>query len=194
MLLHFLVVFLFSCIAVLIVPFVKVYTNGLTDADYIQPVFAAVLTLAYAVRCLRTPYNILILAGGHYKQTQTCHIVAAVLNIVISVAAVWLWGLVGIAIGTLVALTYQTLWMMIYNSKNLLKWPLRKIIKQLLVDTLTAVIILVSTCWVELHTVSYWGWFRMAVPVALIAFAVTVIMAMLFYGSHMKGIVRSLKK
>lgn len=187
-LLHFAVVFLFSCVAVLIVPFVTVYTHGLTDTNYVQPAFGAVLTLAYAVRCLRTPYNILILAGGHYKQTQTCHLMAAAMNLVISIAAVRCWGLVGIALGTLAALTYQTVWMVVYNSKNLICWPIGSVLKQLGVDALTAGVILLATCWIELSAVSYWGWFCMAVPVALIAAGVTAGMAWLFYGRQLKSL------
>lgn len=173
MALHFLTVFLFSCMGRLIVPFVQVYTDGLTDAEYIQPIFAGVLVLAYAVRCLRTPYNILILAGGHYKQTQTCHIVAAVLNLAISVAAVSAWGLVGIALGTLTALMYQTGWMIYYDSKNLIRWPLGRVAKQTAADILTAVLIFGATGGIRLGTVTYLGWFVMAVQVAAVAFAIT---------------------
>lgn len=186
--LHAIVVFLFSCIAVLIVPFIRVYTDGLTDAEYQQPLFAAVLTLAYGIRCLRTPYNMLILAGGHYRQTQRCHIVAAVLNILISVFAVMNWGLVGVAIGTLVAFSYQTVWMAVYNSRHLLKWNVKRTVRQFAVDLLTVGIILLATSVFELREISYWGWICMAVPVALIALFVTAIMTKVFWGAQIKGL------
>ena len=189
--LHFSTVFLFSCIAHLIVPFIKVYTSGINDGNYIQPSFALVITLAYAIRCLRTPYNILVLAGGHYKQTQSCHIVSAILNIVVSVVAVKIWGLVGIAIGTLIAFSYQTIWMMIYNSKNLLKWPLRKMAKQLFADLLTTLLICTAAYWVKLNEISYFGWFVMAVTVAAIALIVTISVAFIFYGSELKNIIKN---
>ncbi len=192
--LHLIVVFLFSCIGILIVPFVKVYTFGLTDAEYSQPAFAALLTIAYAIRCLRTPYNIMILAGGHYKQTQRCHITATVLNLVISVLTVKLYGLVGIAIGTFVALTYQTLWMMMYNTHNLLMLPWKKIVKQLAIDGLAAILILVSTGWLKLQTISYLGWLGLAIPVALIALVITVGCAYLFYRRELLALFHSSKK
>lgn len=177
--LHLFVVFVFSCVAVLIVPFIRVYTNGLTDAEYVQPAFAAILTLAYGIRCLRTPYNMMILAGGHYKQTQKCHIAAAVLNIVISVFAVRRWGLIGIALGTLAAFTYQTLWMVWYNSRALLRLPLRRTMKRFLADAAAATAIVLVLQGLELRTVSYWGWFCMAVPAAVIALVITGIMGVL---------------
>lgn len=178
--LHYVTVFLFACVGILIVPFVRVYTDGLTDADYIRPVFAAVLTLAYWIRCLRTPYNILILAGGHYKQTQRCHVTAAAINLVLSVVTVKLWGLVGVAVGTLAALAYQTVWMVVYDSKNLLRWPLGKVIRRLGLDALAFGLIFLGTRWVSLGEVSYWGWLRMAVPVGLVALGATVLTAAVF--------------
>ena len=85
---------LFGCTCILIVPFVRVYTLGVTDANYIQPLFAVILTLAQAFRCIRLPYNVLILSGNHYKQTQNSYIVAAMINIVTSVLLVFKFGLI----------------------------------------------------------------------------------------------------
>ena len=45
-------VVLFSCTGALIVPFVRLYTKAITDADYIQPVFALALLMAEAVNCM----------------------------------------------------------------------------------------------------------------------------------------------
>ena len=60
----------------------------------------------------------MILAGGHYKQTQNNYIIAAIINIVISILFVNILGLAGVAIGTLLAMFYQTIWMacLLYTS------------------------------------------------------------------------------
>ena len=126
--------FIFGVTAILIIPFVEVYTSGIHDANYIQPLFAVLIVAANAGHCLRLPYNLLILAGGHYKQTQNNYIIAVIINIVISILFVNILGLAGVAIGTLLAMFYQTIWMAIYDSKNLIHWPIKYFIKQLLVD------------------------------------------------------------
>lgn len=179
--LHGITVFLFSCTGILIVPFVRVYTAGLTDANYIQPIFANVLVLAYAVRCLRTPYNMFILAAGHYKQVQQCHVVAAVLNVVISVVAVYTWGLVGIAIGTLAALLYQTLWMVLYDAKYLVERPMTDFVKQIAVDGLTIGLIYAATGWIKLGSITYAGWLVMALKVGSIAVLIVCAIELLLY-------------
>ncbi len=161
-------VFVFGCTGVLIVPFVSVYTSGITDAEYIQPLFAVLLTMAGAGHCLRLPYNVMILAGGHYKQTQRCYITAAALNVAISIAAVIPFGLVGVAIGTLAAMTYQTVWMAHYISKDLIKWPMSKFLRQLLIDTVTVIAGVMATSLIGLSAVNYLAWFVMAVKVAAV--------------------------
>jgi len=189
--LHTATVFLFCCTGILIVPFVQVYTNGLTDANYFQPVFAALLVLAYGIRCLRTPYNIWILAAGHYKQTQRCHITAAALNLLISIFAVSRWGLVGISIGTLIAMCYQTIWMMMYTTNKLVKCGTFHVLKQWIVDIVAVLLICVTTSGIALQEVSYLGWFLMAVKVAVIAAVCTAAAVCVFYPKQIGQLVKN---
>ena len=180
-LLHFSTVFLFTCTGILIVPFIRVYTDGITDANYIQPVFAVLIVLAYAFTCIKTTYNLLILAGGHYKQTQKCHIISAALNLVISIATVYFFGLIGVAVGTLIAMGYQMVWMAYYDSKNLLKWPFSSFLKQIFVDAITVFVAVLATSWIKLGAINYLGWFVMAIKVAPIVFLIVVSMSFIFY-------------
>lgn len=190
--LHTITIYVFSCAAILIVPFVRVYTKGITDVDYIQPLFAVLLTAAHAGHCLRLPYNIVILAGEHYKQTQSNYIIAAILNIVISVVTVYFFGLVGVAIGTLVAMVYQTVWMAIYDSKNIINWPIKNFIKQCVIDLLVVGGIVGSTFWIKLQEVSYVSWIVMACEVAGIALVVTVAINFLFCKRQMLDLIKGM--
>lgn len=186
--------FVFSCTAALIVPFVQVYTLGITDANYIQPIFAILLTMANAMHCLRLPYNIMVLAAGHYRQTQKNYIVAAVLNIVVSVLTVKVWGLIGVAIGTLAAMAYQTVWLAFYDSKHFIFWPIRNVTKQFAVDVLSAVLILALGSFIGMNEISYIGWIFMAVKVAACAFLIMALINLLLYRNMICQLVRKLRK
>ena len=165
---HTSVVFAFGCVFVLICPFVSVYTNGVTDTNYIVPAFAALITLANAFHALRLPYISMIFAGGHYKETQGSFIIAAVLNLAISVITVYRWGLIGVAIGTLIAMAYQTTWMAWYTSKNFTDIDFKYFVKQLIVDILVWVAGYFSTRWINLADKTYLAWVIMAIEVSLI--------------------------
>lgn len=185
---------IFGLTAILIVPFIKVYTFGIKDANYIQPLFAVLIVAANAGHCLRLPYNIIILAAGHYKQTQKNYIVAAVLNIVVSIVTVKSLGLIGVAIGTLAAMVYQTVWMAIYDSKKLIKWPLSNFVKQIFVDGLTMVAGFWGTRMITMSGTTYVEWIILAIKTAIIWIIIVYIVNMLFYRDKMLSMTRKILK
>ena len=188
--LHLSTVFLFTCTGVLLTPFIRVYTNGVSDANYIQPLFAVLIVIAHAMQCIKTTYNILILSAGHYKQVQSCHIITAAINLVSSIILVQFWGLVGVAVGTLLSMTYQAVWMAWYNSRNILKWPFKNFIKQIVLDIIASVVIYFSTSWIQLGSISYFSLFLLALQVLVIAALITVAIAFLFYRKRLLSILK----
>ena len=184
----------FGCTGVLIVDFVRVYTYGINDADYIQPLFAVLITIANAGHCLRLPYNILILAAGHYKQTQSNYIIAMILNIVVSIATVKMWGLVGVAIGTLIAMAYQTVWMAKYDSKNIICWPFKNFLKQCGIDAITVIIASLATFKIPMLSVSYVSWFLLAIEVFGIWLIISIIINTIFYRERVLSIFIRVKR
>lgn len=185
---HSATIFIFGCTASLIVPFIMVYTKGVTDAEYNVPLFALLITLANAGHCLRLPYSLMILAGGHYKQTQGIYITTALMNIIISILAVPQWGLVGVAIGTLVAMTYQTIRMAQYTFKSLLHRELRYFIKQICVDSIIFVIAFILSKNFAMSDVNYVAWVILAVKVALLWMAVILLVNSLCYREKMRDV------
>lgn len=176
---------IFTLTAILIVPFVQVYTHGVNDANYMQPLFGVLLVAANSGHCLRLPYNIMILAAGHYKQTQHNYIIAAVMNIVISIIGVMQFGLIGVALGTLAAMVYQTVWMAWYNSKNFIQWPMKNFFKQIGVDAVSAVgIFAVGSCF-SLSVVGYASWVILAMKVTTCGIFVGAIVNYVFYREYM---------
>lgn len=168
-------VFLFGCTAALIVPFIRVYTREITDCNYVAVMFGILLTAAHAAHCIRLPYNLMVMAGGHFKQTLSCYIVAAAMNIVVSVLMVYKYGLVGVAIGTLVSMIYQTVWLAIYLSRNLIKWNIKNVLKQIIVDLVSIVIAYSISTLFQLNNLTYASWIILAVKVAITWMTVIVI-------------------
>lgn len=189
---HTSVVFLFGCTGMLIVPFVEVYTQGISDANYLQPLFGILIVLAHGCHCLRMPYNMLIFATGHYKETQNNYFIAAAINIVVSVVTVKMWGLVGVAIGTLVSMMFQTVWMAWFNSKNMLKRPMKHFAKQIIVDGLTISVMWFSPLQFSLQSISYFSWVVLAIKYAVLFVGVIVIINVLFYWNNVKSIYKKL--
>ena len=172
---------MFTCAGILILPFVKVYTSGVTDVNYIRPVFAYIIVLAYAAYAIRSPYNTLTLAAGHYKQTRNGAFVEAGINVVVSVVCVFVWGIVGVAIGTLAAMTFRTVQYAWYLSKNILKRSCMVFVKRVVVAVLiSAVSIFLVSVLPKVAVVSYVTWVLFAVETAVAVATITFVFSFVF--------------
>lgn len=123
---------LFCCTGILIVPFVRLYTRGITDADYIQPLFAVILLTAEAVNCLILPCASLPIAANHIKQTRWGAYGEAAINVLLSCLLMQWDPLLGVALGTLTATLFRGVFYMIYSSRHILCVPVYKSILVLL--------------------------------------------------------------
>lgn len=191
---HLTVTFLYSCTCALIVPFVSIYTKDVPDANYIEPLFGILISLAQMAYCIRLPYNAMIFAAGHYKQTQLSAILEAVINIIVSVVLVSKFGLVGVAIGTLAAMIFRTTYLAIYLTKNILYRNIRYYIKHLFVDGVVILFSLISTSKLNIMPLNYTEWVVDAIKVALMIGSVSVIVTFIAYPSELKTLVHRIKQ
>lgn len=112
-----LVFFLFSVTALLITPFVQLYTKDIVDTDYNQPLFGFLLVLAEALYLIKLPHLNLAYSANKFKEITVPAYIEAMLNIMISVALVKWIGLIGVTIGTIVGMTYRMVFHVYYTSK-----------------------------------------------------------------------------
>ncbi len=155
----FLTSFFCTAAAVLILPFVRIYTDGVTDAEYIRPSFAYLLIAAQWFYCIRIPYNNVINSAGHYGQTKPGAYMEAALNFFISLLTVHKFGLAGVAFGTMTAMLARTVYMAWYLSKNILKRNFRVFIRNSGIHIAVSVIIVfvMYQCY-EVPSDSFMNW------------------------------------
>lgn len=178
---HTLTTLFFGITSVLMIPFIKVYTSGINDSNYILPLFGILITYSNACYCYRLPYNIMILAGGHYKETQVNYVIATIINLFISILSVYFFGIIGVTFGMFFAMIFQILWMAHYDSKHFIHWPMKNVYKQILVNILTLILIYLLTYIFELNKISYIEWFVLSVKVSLFSCLISFLVNFLFY-------------
>lgn len=182
---------LFSVTAILIVPFVKIYTAGVTDANYIAPVFSVLLILTSVVSCLRKPYHNMVIAAGNFKQTQVAAYGEAVINIVVSIVLVVNFGLVGVAIGTFFAALFRMVYYAVYLSGNIFFRPFKFFVRRCVINGLTSMVVcfagvLICRCFAMSD---YFMWAICGAVVTMIALAVTLFANFIFYRDDFKRII-----
>ena len=181
LLIHVAITYLFTCTLILIVPFVSVYTNGINDVNYNTPLFAVILTFSQAIYCYRLIYYVIIKAAGHYRQTQNSAIIEMSINIIISIILVIKYGLIGVAIGTLIANLYRLIYFIIYLSKKILHLNIKTTAFRLAGDIISIIICYVSTLkMVVLVDYTYKSWIIMGVKVAITSLFIIITINCLF--------------
>ncbi len=191
-LLHTISTGIFTIAGLLIVPFVMLYTRGVHDANYVQPVFGAILLAAYAMYTIRLPYLTMILAAGHYKETQHISFMEAGLNVLISIVGVKLWGLCGVALGTFISMAFCTVYFAYYLRDNILNRPVYHFLKHTVVDILMIACIVFTTKQLIQEVSSYAEWIQMALKITGVGLIEILILNLFFYRPHILWICRKI--
>ncbi len=190
---HASVTVVFSITSITIVEFVEVYTKNVNDANYTQPLFSVLLVLAYASQCLRVPYFRIIKAAGHYKQTQNGAYISAAINVIISLVLVIRFGLVGVAIGTIAAMFFHTIYFVYYISKTIIYRKISIFIKYIIGDLAIGIVAYISTSNLAMHEKTYYSWIIYLFKSTVIVILVFIVFSLILYQQQVKEIVNSIK-
>jgi O-antigen/teichoic acid export membrane protein len=128
---------LFSSAYVLILPFMRIYTSSFSHGIYIQPLLAMLLLTAELVYCLRLPYDTIIMAAGRFDDTKKYAFAEAGLNLILSIILVNIYGLPGVVIGTIIAISFRTICYMGFISESVLPLTFGHFVKRTAVSILS---------------------------------------------------------
>lgn len=175
----------YSCTSVLIVQFVKIYTNGITDANYIRNTFAFVLVTATFVHAIKSIYNTLAFTAGKFKETHKGSWVEAGSNLLISVCLVFKYGIVGVAIGTLISVFIRCIEFMVFTSKNILNRRVKKTVFRVLLCFFQYIVIYcIFSLILHINASSYLSWIYCALEVVFISILIVIPINIIFYKSE----------
>ena len=112
---------LYTILHIFIIPFMKIYTRGIADINYIDLYLPILFTTIYLLQGGRGPCSLVINHAEHFSITQWRSIVEAIINLVVSLILVNLIGIYGVLIGTIAALFYRANDIIIYTNKKILE-------------------------------------------------------------------------
>lgn len=116
---------LLAIASIFMLPFMALYTKG-ADIDYIDWKLPALFTTYQLLNYGRTPSHNPIGFAGKYKETQWRAWLETGINLVVSFACVFRFGIYGVLIGTIAALLYRANDIIIFANKVVLNrspWP-----------------------------------------------------------------------
>lgn len=173
---------IFTCSIILIVPFISVYTLKFHDANYIRPLFGALIVISEYVWAIRMPYSSITLAAGHFKETKIGAWVESLVNIILSIIFVKKYGMVGIVIGTTAAMTIRTIEFIFHTNKYILKRHYGDTFKKIgILIGETILLVILSRFIPMLENISYLNWIINGIMVFVLTSFVVLSINFLLY-------------
>lgn len=113
--------FCLYCIAnIFILPFLSLYTAGVSDVIYVDNYLPYLFIATYLLSNGRNSSSQVIAFAQHFKQVQGRAVLETIINLTISLIAVNFLGIYGVLIGTIAALLYRANDMILYANRKIL--------------------------------------------------------------------------
>lgn len=139
---YFIVAVIYSITAVMILPFIRIYSKNFGDGpSYFDPLIAFLFVVISLANNLRVPGVTMISAKGHFKETQNRALIEAAINLISSFLLVWKLGIYGVLLGTVLSFAYRTIDIILYSNKKILQQPAGRTLKR----GLTSVVIVIAS-------------------------------------------------
>ena len=185
---------IYTCTIILIVSFVSVYTKGITDANYIRPIFGVLLVLSEFMWAIRLPYSSITLAAGHFKETKKGAWIEVITNIVLSIILVFKYGIIGVAIGTLVAMLIRTIEFVYHTNKYILNRNIFESVKKIIIIIIEVLLIVFLSKYLpKINIISYLTWIEYALLVSILSIAIVLLINVIIYKKEFKEMINILK-
>ena len=170
----------YTCTGLLLAPFIQIYTENMTDANYHQPRLGLLFLLVGIIENSRIPAMTMIMAAGRYKETKPQALIEAALNLTCSICFIQLWGIAGILLAALTSFLYRSSEMLYYNCKHILSLSCVRPY-MLWLTIYTTIAISISVGWHPVNSIKvhhFLDWVKLScitAPVAAIPFSILLI-------------------
>lgn len=162
---------LYAIISIFIIPFMKLYTAG-ADINYIDWRLPILFGLYQLLSYGRISSNFIIGFAGEFKSTQWRAWLETAINLVVSFACVFEFGIYGVLLGTIAAVLYRANDIILFANHRVLKRSAWSTYRRWLTNAIIFIIIVWGFGRIQMRTDSYLWLFLNALWVSVCIFFV----------------------
>ncbi|MDC7230569.1 MAG: oligosaccharide flippase family protein [Sphaerochaetaceae bacterium] len=166
---------LFSCLLVLFIPFLQVYTIGMDDGNYLRPSLALMLSFSLFISVIRYPLSSMIQAAGHYRKTRTRTILQSLIAVTGSFVLAKPFGMYGIILGLILSDIYRTIDVFWYVPHHITHTStFRSVYRVVLTVSSIFVSVYIANLILTSSPNSYFEWMIAAIKIGVLSVAVSI--------------------
>ena len=170
---------LYSTAYFLTIPFIKLYTQGVSDANYLDTMLPILFALNGLVATCKSMPLTLINISGKVRESIMPTITEVIINLVMSVILIPVLGVAGALIGTLCASVYRVIQLAYYANRKILSISVWNSVRVYATNFLVFGLLVIMNSQISLDVVSYWEFALHGCIMVIILVVVYGIMAIL---------------
>lgn len=184
----------FGVTFVMIMPFIQLYTHGITDADYNVPLLGFLFTLNALMYSIKTPQGMLVISAGMYHETRWQTLTQGAIMVFGGLILAPLMGMEGVLYASIISNLYRDIDLLFFIPKHLTNLPVRKTFKRICTTFINVCLIMsVYELMYEDDIQTYVQWVYRAISITCISAAVVAVVVFLSDRKALLGLMKRLK-
>ena len=179
---------------VMIMPFVRIYTRGVTDAVYDLPIVGLLFCVNSLAHNFRMPQMMLVSAGGHYRETRSHSVIQLTISVGLGALLIQPLGIAGILIGSLCSNLYRATALIRFVPTQYSQLRSRRSFLRILRVAVTVLLGVLPFCWIPVAPDGYLSWALCALGVCAYAALLAILSGVLFERKELKNVLRRIRR
>ena len=171
-----LITIVYACAFVLIMPFVRIYTSGITDADYNVPLIGVLIVINGFLYNLKTPQGMLVISAGLYRETRWQTTIQGAIAII-----------GGIILGLILSNLYRDIDLLFFIPKRVTKLSPKQTLRRWGISALEFLLILLPAVWVTIRADHILRWVLWGIVWNVYAVAVVAVFSLLLNREELRN-------
>jgi O-antigen/teichoic acid export membrane protein len=179
---------IYSVTFITIMPFIRLYTRGITDVNYDLPILGVLFIINSLLSSIKNPQGMLVVSAGMYRETRWQTTIQGAIVIVLGIILAPFWGLVGIMISSIASNLYRDIDLIFFVPRNISKLKIRQTLRRIYQMTISLAIIICPFLFFKQEIENYLMCFLLALVAGIFSLVVVLIMGMIFDKKEIKNI------
>jgi len=183
----------YSVTIVTLMPFIRLFTRGVTDVNYNVPLIGFLFVLNSLLYSIKTPQGMLVISAGLYRETRWQTTTQGLIAVVAGVLLAPFWGIQGVLAGSILSNLYRDIDLLFFIPRNLTKLPVRSTFyRQIRIFACSIIIVLPFYTKLDVALNNYLEWLILAMVSTGFAIAVVLVTSLIFDRPVFKNVITRL--
>ncbi len=177
---YFLITIVYSVSFVTIMPFIQLYTSGITDVNYNVPLIGFLFVLNGLLYNLKTPQGMLVISAGMYRETRIQSTIQASIIIIAGIILALYFGIEGVLIASILSNIYRDIDLLFFIPQNITNLPAKVTYFRFVRVFISLLIVCLPFKWIPIAPKNYLEWISNSFAVTIFSFLVVSLISFIY--------------